>query len=159
YDRAAEYASESAKEFAAVYGEPHPSVASALNNQGLALVLAGKVDAALPVLERSAAVDGQTLGELAPRRTHPLLNIGLGQYELQRWSEAAATFDRVLALARAQAKPQPGIIGRALSNKGLCLLELGDGEAALAAFVEAREIIVGALGTSHPLVPTIEMNI
>jgi tetratricopeptide (TPR) repeat protein len=159
YARSAELAAQAVQAFTEVYGEHHPGVAAALNNQGLALVSAGRHDEALAVLKRSADIYEATLGKLTPRRQRPVLNIGLALYEMGRASEATAMLDEVLEMARAQPRPQAAMVGRALTNKGLCLLELGDNAGARRALQEAREQIVGSLGEDHPLVPTIDMNI
>ncbi|HTV00743.1 MAG TPA: tetratricopeptide repeat protein [Luteitalea sp.] len=88
-------------------------------------------------LEQAVALYRQVLAA-TPRSRETLFYLGTSLYELQRWSDARATFDRLVRLDKTNVQ--------ALAFRGICTFKLGQYPEALADLTTARAQGIGA----HP---------
>ncbi len=110
-------------------GPSHPSLVEPLLLAGRALSQTGASAEAARTLQRAVELASQQ-----PASTKPLLDallmLGTIQYGLQRWSEAAATYDRALALIESGAPLPAQEQAWTVANAGISHLKSGHDERA-----------------------------
>jgi len=132
----------------ATVGDPHPNLASTLNNWALWFHHHGRPDSAEALYRESLAMSGKLLGESSPAIVSPLINLANFYTELERYDAADTLLERALGIL----VPQKGDVletGAAYANLGHARLFQGDYARAESAYLEARRIFVEVFGPDH----------
>ena len=127
-----------------------------LNNLALAYADAGRLDDAVAALRRSLDVSRQLLGEDNPENLSTEHNLADVLVDAGRADEALAVERRLLPLAKKVLGPRHLLVGSILRTTGRALIRSGDRAQAVSALREAREVLVGQVGESHPRVEQVD---
>jgi len=125
--------------------------AEALNQRGTIELDLGNPEVAEAHLRRAVRVH-ETHGREAPRALAVVFNNLAGAILMQpeaRLDAAAEAYGEAVRLAREVGASAPAL-GTLLSNQANALWDLGDAAAAEAAYLEARDLLLGSLGADHP---------
>jgi tetratricopeptide (TPR) repeat protein len=83
-----------------IYGAEHPEVATLLNNLGRSALMAGRVDEAIPLLERALQMDVKLKGPEHEELVMPLNSLGMAYLYEGDAARAQADIDQALKIAR-----------------------------------------------------------
>ncbi len=140
----------------AAYDPDHPTVATQLNNLGLALSDLGQPAAARPLFERALAITEAAYDPDHPEVATQLNNLGLALSDLGQPAAARPLFERALAITEAAYDPDHPTVATQLNNLGLALRDLGQPAAARPLFERALAITEAGntYDPDHPTVAT-----
>ncbi|WP_152629747.1 serine/threonine-protein kinase [Haliangium ochraceum] len=128
---------------------PHPDVAQARNNLAASLVVMGRDEEALPLLESALAIRVQVLGDSHPLVAQSKTNLARALSALGRVREALTRHSEAIAILEAGPGEPHWMLGFAYERRGRTLLDSGDPEAARVAFERALEIYEATQGQQH----------
>ncbi|WP_433265927.1 FxSxx-COOH system tetratricopeptide repeat protein [Actinosynnema sp. CS-041913] len=141
------------------YGPDHPTVATRLNNLGLALSDLGRPADARPLFERALAITETTYGPDHPTVANRLSNLGLALSDLGRPADARPLFERALAITETTYGPDHPEVATCLNNLAGALSDLGRPADARPLFERALAITETTYGPDHPTVATCLNNL
>ncbi len=133
-----------------LHGERDAQVAGALHNLGLAVHMAGRLDEAVKIQQRSLAMFEATVGAKHPDTALPVTELAGLALERDDRAEAIALFRRGLAVREAALGPNHPHLSETLIGLARALADDGKTDEALASVRRAVEL-GAALGEHHPL--------
>lgn len=133
-----------------LHGERDAQLAGALHNLGLAVHMAGRVDEAVELQQRSLAMFEATVGATHPDTALPVTELAGLALERSDRTEAIALFRRGLAIREAALGPNHPHLSETLIGLARTLAEDGKPDEAQAGLRRAIEL-GAALGEHHPL--------
>ncbi|NVB83294.1 MAG: tetratricopeptide repeat protein, partial [Kofleriaceae bacterium] len=131
-------------------GDQDPAIAGSLHNLGLAVHLAGRLDEARQIQERSLAMFEATVGAKHPDTALPVGELAGIALEQGKPAEATVLYERALAIHEAALGPEHPYLSETLIGLARSLARLGRSDEAIAALRRAIDL-AAALDEHHPL--------
>ena len=102
--------------------------AAALNNLGVLLLLQGRYDEALPVLQENVDIVRRLAGDRHPELAKGLENLGNVYYRLRRFDRTLELLDEVMTMRREVLGDDSPAVARTLNNMGMVYNAAGEHE-------------------------------
>ena len=138
-----------------MHGPSDPTIAGALHNHGLAVHMAGRVDEAKQIQERSLAMFEATVGPDHPDTALPVTELAGIALEQNRVDDAITLYRRGLGIRERALGAKHPHLSETLLGLARAESRRGNSDAAIANLRRARELGM-ALGDHHPLVAATE---
>jgi tetratricopeptide (TPR) repeat protein len=135
-----------------VYGDRHPTVATTLNNIGLAWDVLGDSKKAIEYYEQALSIDKEVYGDRHPTVARDLNNIGLAWDVLGDSKKAIEYFEQALSIGKQVYGDRHPSVATYLNNIGGAWYALGDSKKAIEYFEQALSIDKEVYGDRHPTV-------
>ena len=136
----------------AFLGESHSSVASTLNNLGLAWISLGENKKAIEYFEQALEMTKAVLGESHPSVASVLNNLGVTWNSLGEKKKAIEYFEQALEMKKAVLGESHPSVAETLNNLGTAWSDLGEKKKAIEYHEKALEMTKAVFGESHPSV-------
>ena len=134
-----------------LYGESHPAVARTLKDLARAIADRGDINAAMPLMERSVAMQRALRGsEPHPDLAEALNDMGLLLYEKGDLNDAEKFYRESLAMNRRLLGTKHPEIANGLENVAMTVQDKGDLAGAEALYRQSLDMRRELLGTEHP---------
>src|ERR1700742_713685 len=134
-----------------LYGESHPAVARTLKDLARAIADRGDINAAMPLMERSVAMQRGLRGsEPHPDLAEALNDMGLLLYEKGDLNDAEKFYRESLAMNRRLLGTKHPEIANGLENVAMTVQDKGDLAGAEALYRQSLDMRRELLGTEHP---------
>ncbi len=133
----------------AVTGGDSLDTASSLNNLGIFVMLQGRLEEAVTILEQAVETVRRVSGDRHPELAKGLENLGNAYYRLGRYDRTLELLDEVLTMRREVLGDDSPEVARTLTNMGTVYRKAGDLEQAEASLREAVSRMVRAYGPDH----------
>jgi tetratricopeptide (TPR) repeat protein len=134
----------------AVAGSDSMDTASTLNNLGVLLLLQGRFEEALPLLEEAVAIYRRVAGDRHPELAKGLENLGNVYYRQREFDRTLALLDEVMTMRREVLGADSPEVARTLNNMGMVNNAAGRPEQAEELLRQALTGLERAYGADHP---------
>ena len=124
--------------------------ASAVNNLGILVLLQGRPDDAVPVLEEAVELTRRVGGDRHPEHARALENLGNAHYRLRQFDRTLELLDQVMAIRREVLGEDSPDVARTLNNMGMVSNAAGRPEQAETLLRRALAGMERAYGPDHP---------
>jgi len=124
--------------------------ALALNNLGVLLLLQGRLDEALPVLQEYVDIVRGLAGDRHPELAKGLENLGNVYYRRQEFDRTLELLDEVMTMRREVLGDDSPEVARTLNNMGMVFNAAGEPEKAEESLRQALTRMERAYGPDHP---------
>ena len=135
---------------------PSPTLdtASSVNNLGVLLLLQGRYDEALPVLQEAVDISRRVGGDQHPELARALENLGNVYYRKHEFDRTLELLDEVMTIRKEVLGENSPDVARTLNNMGMVANAAGDPETAEGYLRRAVDGMERAYGPDHPDVAT-----
>jgi tetratricopeptide (TPR) repeat protein/tRNA A-37 threonylcarbamoyl transferase component Bud32 len=124
--------------------------ASSVNNLGVLILLQGRYDEALPVLQEAVEISRRVGGDQHPELARALENLGNVYYRQQQFDRTLELLDEVMMMRREVLGDDSPDVARTLNNMGMVYNAAGRREEAEQAVRKAVAGMERAYGPDHP---------
>ncbi len=129
---------------------PTMDTASSVNNLGILLLLQGRHDEALPVLEEAVDISRRVGGDRHPELARSLENLGNVYYRMHEFDRTLELLDEVMTMRKQVLGEDSPDVARTLNNMGMVYKAAGEPERAEASLRQAVAGMERAYGPDHP---------
>jgi tetratricopeptide (TPR) repeat protein len=135
-------------------GNEHPTVASYLNNLGIAWKTLGNAKKAIGYYEEALKIGKKFYGDEHPKVATDLNNLGSAWQALGDAKKAIGYYEEALKIDKNVYGDEHPEVAKVLNNLGSAWEALGDAKKALGYYEEALKIDKNVYGNEHPTVAT-----
>jgi len=129
---------------------PTMDTASSVNNLGILLLLQGRYDEALPVLQEAVDISRRVGGDQHPELARALENLGNVYYRQGEFDRTLELLDEVMTIRKEVLGENSPDVARTLNNMGMVANAAGDPETAEGYLRRAVAGMERAYGPNHP---------